>query len=202
MEKIVLEDKEKSILYERLEEIAPKEDFYYIEIEQEEGKIFKSKKYQLCAIKKEDVKIYIQEYLKTIGKLMGIELHVEIRENEGIINVGIVSNNSAILIGREGKNIDALQLLLRQAVLNQTGMFIKINLDASDYKLKKQKRLEREIKNIAREVLRSKIDVKLDPMNAYDRRIVHSIISKYDNLETVSTGEAPNRYVTIKYKEN
>lgn len=200
MEKIVLEEKEKETLYHKLEEVGPIEDFYYKEYE-EEGKLFKSKKYKLCAIRKEDVKKYIQEYLKEIGNRMKIEIHTEIRESEGILNVGIISNHSSILIGKEGKNIDALQVLLRQAITNITGMAIRINLDVCGYKLKKQKRLEREIKNIAREVLHSKIDVKLDPMNSYDRRIVHSLISQYDHLETESIGEAPNRYVTIKYKE-
>lgn len=202
MEKILLEDKEQNTVIEKLEEIASLDEFYYEISEQTEGKIFKSKKYQLCAIKKEEVKKFVQEYLKQTGTLMGIEVHVEVRESEGIINVGIVSDNSPILIGKEGKNINSLQILLRQAVQTQSGMNIKVNLDASDYKLKKQKRLEREIKKIAKEVLHSKIDVKLDPMNSYDRRIVHSIISEYENLQTESNGEAPNRYVTIKYKEN
>ena len=201
MEKIVLEDKEKETVYLKLKEIAALEDFYYKETI-EEGKLFKSGKCRVEAIQKEEVKQYIRNFLNKVGELMEIEIHSEIREDDGIMTVSIVSNNSPILIGKNGKNLDALQALLRQVLSNQTGMMIKVNLDASDYKLKKQKRLEREIKNIAREVLKTKIDVKLDPMNAFDRRIVHSIISTYDNLETESVGEVPNRYVTIKYKEN
>ena len=202
LNKIVIEEKEKSKAYEKLESIAPLENFYYKEVLESEGKIFKSEKYKITAIKKEDVKKYIKEYLQTIGNLMGIEINAEIREEDGVINVGIVTDNSPILIGKEGKNIDALQLLLRQSVSNQVGTRIKINIDASDYKLKKQKRLEREIKNIACEVLKSRVAAKLDPMNSYDRRIVHSIVSTFDNLETESSGESPNRDVTIKYKEN
>lgn len=201
MEKIVIEDKEKENAYKKLEEVTSLTDLYYKETI-EEGKLFKSGKCKIEAIKKEDVKQYIKEFLNKIGELMEIELHSEIRMDEDIINVSIISDNSPILIGREGKNLDALQTLLRQSLSNQTNMLIKVNLDASDYKLKKQKRLEREIKNIAREVLKTKIDAKLDPMNAFDRRIVHSVISTYENLETESFGEAPNRYVTIKYKEN
>lgn len=202
LNKIVIEEKDKNIAYQKLEEVAPLENLYYEEVIETEGKLFKSTKYKITAIKKEDIKKYIKEYLQTVGNLMDIEINTEIREEEEVINVGIVTDNSPILIGKEGKNIDALQLLLRQSVSNQIGTRIKINLDASDYKLKKQKRLEREIKNIAREVLKSKVDAKLDPMNSYDRRIVHSIVSTYDNLETESSGEAPNRYVMIKYKEN
>lgn len=201
MEKIVIEDKEKENAYKKLEEVASLTELYYKETV-EEGKLFKSGKCKIEAIKKEDVKQYIKEFLNKIGELMEIELHSEIRIDEDIINVSIISDNSPILIGKEGKNLDALQTLLRQSLSNQTNMLIKVNLDASDYKLKKQKRLEREIKNIAREVLKTKIDAKLDPMNAFDRRIVHSVISTYDNLETESLGEVPNRYVTIKYKEN
>jgi len=201
MEKIVIEDKEKENAYKKIEEFASLADLYYRETI-EEGKLFKSGKCKIEAIKKEDVKQYIKEFLSKIGELMQIELHSEIRMDEDVINVSIISDNSPILIGKEGKNLDALQTLLRQTIKNQTDMLIKINLDASDYKLKKQKRLEREIKNIAREVLKTRIDAKLDPMNAFDRRIVHSVISAYDNLETESLGEAPNRYVTIKYKEN
>lgn len=201
MEKIVVEDKEKNNAYKKLEEIAPLTDLYYKET-LEEGKLFKSGKCVIEAIKKEEVIEFIKEFLNQIGKLMEIEIRTEIRIEEEVLNVSIISDNSPILIGKEGKNLEALQTLLRQALKNQTDMLIKVNLDASDYKLRKQKRLEREIKNIAREVLKTKIDVKLDPMNAFDRRIVHSVISNYDNLKTESVGETPNRYVTIQYKED
>lgn len=201
MEKIIVEDKEKDQAIKKLMEITPLEECYYIESE-EETKLFKSKKIKITAIRKEEVRNYIKNYLSEIGKLMQIQIYAEIREEDDIINVSIVCDNNPILIGREGKNIEALQILIRQSLQKQTGLRIKVNIDASDYKLKKQKRLEQEIRKIAKEVLNSKIDVKLDPMNSYDRRIVHSVISSYDNLETISIGEIPNRYVTIKYRES
>ena len=80
-------------------------------------------------------------------------------------------------------------------------MDIKINIDASNYKKKKEEYFEREIKKIAKEVLKTKIDTKLDPMNSYNRRIVHSIVSNFKNLKTESIGEEPNRYTIIKYVE-
>lgn len=201
MEKIVLEDKERETLYKKLEQIFSLNDLYLKEYE-EEGKLFKSKKYRIESVKKEDIKEYIKSYLVKIGELMEIEIHTEFCEDGDVLNVGIVTNNSSILIGKEGKNVDALQNLLRQSLRNQVGFPIKMNLDVSNYKLKKQKRLEREIKNIAREIIRTKIDVKLDPMNAFDRRVVHSVISEYPHLKTQSVGETPNRYVIIQYEEN
>lgn len=201
MEKIIVSDKDKETLYRNLSAISPLNELYYIET-MEEGKIFKSAKYKVIAIKKKDIKNYIKEFLFTIGSLMEIEIHPEVHEEDGIISINIVTNNSPILIGKDGKNIEALQILLRQSIKIQTGMSIKVNLDASDYKLKKQRRLEQEIHKIACEVKQSRIEAKLDPMNGYNRRIVHSIISQYEELETTSVGQDPNRYVIIKYKQN
>ena len=76
-----------------------------------------------------------------------------------------------------------------------------MNVDVANYKVNKEKRLEREIKKIAKEVITSKIEAKLDPMNSYDRRLVHTIIAEYEDLETESFGENPNRYVVIRHKE-
>ena len=118
-----------------------------------------------------------------------------------ILSVMLVSDNNPILIGKDGKNLSSIQTIIRQVVNNQTKQNIKINVDASNYKERKIKNLEREIKKIARDVLTSKVDVKLDPMNSYERRIIHSLISEYENLETISEGAEPNRYVVIKYIE-
>ena len=79
---------------------------------------------------------------------------------------------------------------------------IKINVDVSNYKDKKLKRLEYEVRKIMKEVEKTKIEAKLDPMNSYERRYIHTIVSENINLETESFGESPNRYVVIRYKEN
>lgn len=200
MEVIVLEDKEKKVLYEKLNEIAPLESLYYFETILEDRKIFKNIKYKIVAIQKEEVKKYIKEYFNKIGELMKVQIHCEMQDYNDSLNINLVSNHSSSIIGKEGKHLEALQILIRQTIYKKTGIRIKINLDASEYKLKKQKRLEKEIRNLAYEVLNTKIDVKLDPMNSYDRRIVHSIISEYNNLKTESNGESPNRYVIISYK--
>lgn len=151
------------------------------------------------AIKKEDVIEYIKEYINQIAKSMQIDINLEIRETDEIFNVVMVSNNNPILIGKEGRTLNSIQLLLRQSITNMTGFNIKINLDASNYRAKKIKYFEYDIKNIVREVQKSKLDIKLDPMNSYQRRIVHSLVSNYENIETESIGEEPNRYVVIKY---
>ena len=130
---------------------------------------------------------------------MNLEINLEVRESEEIFNVVMISDNNSILIGKDGRTLNSLQTLIRQSIQNETGFNIKVNLDASNYRAKKVKYFEYDIKNIVREVQKTKMDIKLDPMNSYQRRIVHSLVSNYDNIETESVGEEPNRCVVIKY---
>ena len=158
-------------------------------------------KYKMEVVKKEDVKEFIKSYLEKVTTEMGLETKFEINEDEEVFSVKMFSNNNPILIGKEGRTLTALQVLLRQSISNQIKFNVKVNLDASNYKVKKEKFFERDIKNIINDVMKSKDEIKLDPMNSYKRRIVHSIASEYYNIETESFGEEPNRYVLIRYVE-
>lgn len=158
-------------------------------------------KIHLDVVKKEDVKNFINEYLKKVTEEMGVSVNIEINEYEETFNVNMFSSNNSILIGKEGRTLASLQNLLRQTISNQIKFNIRINLDASNYKMKQERFFERDIKKIINEVMVSKDELKLDPMNSYKRRIVHSIASEYYNIETESFGEEPNRYVVIKYVE-
>ncbi len=180
---------------------ASKEELFIKETETE-AKLFKSKKYIIESIKKSDIINYIKEYIKEIDKSFNIGIKSEINISDDIIKVLLISENNPILIGSNGKNIDALQTLIRNSVRNQTGLDIKINIDASNYKKKKEESFEREIKKILKEVQETHIEVKLDSMNSYNRRIVHTLAKEYQNIKTESIGEEPNRYTIIKYEED
>lgn len=158
-------------------------------------------KYNMEVVKKEDVKEYIREYLKEVTNNMGLDTKIEINEDEDIFSVKMFSNNNPILIGKDGRTLTSLQNLIRQSISNQIKFNVKVNIDASNYKVKKEKFFERDIKNIINDVMRTKDEIKLDPMNSYKRRIVHSIASEYYNIETESFGEEPERYVVIRYVE-
>lgn len=132
---------------------------------------------------------------------MNIEMKSNIYEEDDVFFVRINSNNNSILIGKDGKTLNAIQFLLRKTISNITGFNVNVNIDISNYKKKIEKNFENEIKQIINEVLKSKIETKLDPMNSYKRRIVHSIASNYYNIETMSVGEEPNRCTIIKYVE-
>ncbi len=166
------------------------------------GKLFKSKKYELIYISQKDVIKYIKEYIKVLEKSLNTVINSEVKYQNDCYNVILINDNQSLLIGKDGRTLNSIQLLLHQTINNLTGFNIRINVDVGNYKEKKLKRIEREIKKIAKEVLNSKIEAKLDPMNSYERRIVHTIISDYDKLQTESFGQEPMRYVVIKYKED
>lgn len=185
-----------------LQELNVIEEEIFINQSETEAKLFKSKKIIIEAIKKQDIIDYIKEYIKELDKSFNIEINSEVNEKEGIIKVVLVSNNNPILIGKDGKNIEALQALLRNSIRNQIGLDIKVNVDASNYKKKKEENFEREIKKILKEVQKTHMETKLDPMNSYKRRIVHNLASKFKDIKTESVGEDPNRYTIIKYEED
>ena len=114
----------------------------------------------------------------------------------------MASNNNPILIGKEGRTLNAIQVLVRQTIKNQLGLSLKVNIDASNYKGHKIDNIEYQTKKICRDVMKTKVEVKMDPMNSYERRAVHNVAGKFKNIETESFGEEPNRYVVIRYKEN
>lgn len=197
------EDKSYEAAVEKcLKDLNVTEEDLYIKSTEVEGKLFKSKKVQLTVLLKSDIKQFMKEFLKTIADNMGIEMQIEIKEEDGIYNLVLVSNENSILIGKDGRTLNALQLLLRQALLINTDFNIKINIDAGNYKAKKVHNFEYEMKKVMKEVERTKIAAKLDPMNSYERRIVHNLAHRFDHIITVSSGEGKERHITIEYKED
>lgn len=178
------------------------EEDLYISEKEEEGKLFKSKKVIIEVLKKEDLIDYIKKFIKDLGQKMNISINSEVREKDGIINVLLVSDNNSILIGKDGRTLESIQLLLKQAINQNANVKLKLSVDVSNYKVKKSKNLEFEIKKICKEIEKTKVEVKLDPMNSYDRRIVHTIVSEFPNLNSESFGEGKERRTVISYKES
>ena len=133
---------------------------------------------------------------------MNIDIKSEIKLEENVVKVLLISNNNSILIGKDGRTLNAIQTLLRQSIMVQTGFKVNVVVDVYNYKERQNYFFEREIKKICKDVLKSRVEAKLDPMNSYKRRIVHNIVNEYECLSTCSEGEEPNRYVVIKYEKN
>ena len=173
----------------------------YIASKELESGLFKGKKYQLEAITKEEIINEIKKFIKELSKNMNLEINYEIKIEDKNIDILLVSDNNNILIGKDGKTLNAIQLILRQTFKELNKFNLRIMVDVSNYKEKKSKNLEYEIKKICKEVLKTKVEVKLDPMNSYERRIVHSVVAEFEGLQSVSYGETPNRYTVIKIKD-
>ena len=175
---------------------------FIYKVEYTPGKLFKSDKYVVSVLIKEEIVNYIKEFFKEIGKKSNIDINIEVSIEDDYFNINLVSNNNAILIGKDGKTLTALQTVLRQIFRNQINLPAKINLDVSNYRLNKLKKIDREIINIIKEVRKTKMDVYLDPMNAYERRYIHNLVSSHKNVTTESVGEGLERRIVIKYDEN
>lgn len=193
------EGKNKEEIEKKINDELQSEDLL-IRVKEIEGNLFKTKKYIYEVTKKEDIIKFVKKYIEELSVDFGIEIKSEVKFDNEILSIILVSNNNAILIGKDGKTLDAIHIIIRNTIANKTGFNIKINLDVANYKAKKQKNLEYEIKKIAKEVLKTHIEVKLDPMNSYDRRCVHNVVAKFEGLKSESFDENPNRYVVISYK--
>lgn len=107
-----------------------------------------------------------------------------------------------ILIGKRGKTLDSLQYLLSLVINKDTESYIRVKLDTQNYRQRRKERLESLAKNIAARVKKTRKSFSFEPMNPYERRIIHSALQNDHMISTLSEGEDPNRYITIAYKYN
>lgn len=148
-----------------------------------------------------DVLEFSKKYIGELFELIGINIDFESRIENKQIQIKMHSSDSPIIIGYNGKNLQALQTVLRGVVKNKFGASPYISLDVGNYKDRQIKNLERTAKRIAREVTKTKIPVEMENMNSYERLIVHNAVAEYDKVYSESVGEEPNRHVCIKPKE-
>ena len=131
---------------------------------------------------------------------MGIEVTFESKIRNDQIYIKMYSDNNSILIGKDGRTLSSLMTIVKQMLNTKFNINPHLILDVENYKENQEKRIERLAKRLAREVIKTKTEVKLDNMNSYERRLVHNILSDNDKVCTVSEGEEPNRHVIIKLK--
>ena len=168
------------------------ENLYVKELETKSGLV----------IRRDDVIEYIKEYLKELIKAMGLPANLEVKKREDNVTFTVFSDNNSILIGKNGRTLEALTTIVKQTVHKEIGKYFNLTIDIGEYKKERENRLEKLAKKVAREVAYSKVEAKLDPMNSYERRIIHTVLADNKKVITESEGEEPNRYVVIKPKED
>ena len=146
----------------------------------------------------ENVQDRILAFLKPIIERMGIDPVIEITEAEGQINIKMNCENSGIAIGRRGETLDALQYLTSLVVNRDAEDYTRVLMDVSDYRLKREETLVRLAHRVAEKVQKTRRNVTLEPMNPYERRIIHSALQGFKDIETGSVGEEPNRKVVVR----
>ena len=183
-----------------LKDLNLREQDAIINVLEEKNTLLK-KNVKISVIDYNDIIDEIKETIMDITKKMGLTANLEVRRRDDNITIKIFSDHNAVLIGRNGSTIEAVQTIIRQIIYNKTKTFISIILDVENYKDKKNHSIEILAKKVAREVAKTKFETKLDSMNSYERRIVHSTLANDKYVYTESVGEEPNRCVVIKPKE-
>ena len=171
-------------------------------IEKEAKKTLFNKKVEIIAITKSELNKEIKDFLYKTVKDMGFDCNIETKTRDTQLIYNIISATSSVLIGKNGKTIDALQTLASQMISTKYNTFYKFTVDVNDYKNQRKSRLEKLAKYTAKDVAKSKQPVSLEPMNSYERRIIHNVLTNSKDVITQSEGEEPNRYVIIKPKED
>ena len=203
MEKYKFQAKsEDGLLEKALEELNVKEDEVLTRTYEEKGGLFSGKKYTIEVVKLSDISALGRDILKELLDSLNVEANVETKIREGKIKYEIFSKNNAVLIGKNGHILDSIQVYVRQAIFNAIDIYVNLSVDVENYKEKQNYFLEKKVKKIAREVTLSKVAVKLDPMNSYERKLVHEAIQGFKYVCSESEGEEPNRCVVLKYVED
>ena len=200
MEIITKEGKELESILESVceENNITKDDFYYNYSEKKNGLFGKNNIIKVNVYLKKELLQYTKDYLEELLNNMGLNVNFETKLRDGIIYIKIYSSNNSVLIGREGNTLKALETIVKQKLNTEFNIRAIINLDVENYREKQQNRLERLAKNLAKEVLKTKTEIHLDNMNAYDRRIIHNALTNFKGIKTISEGEEPERHVIIK----
>ena len=164
---------------------------------------FIGKKPAIIRVKKKfNLVDYTNDFLSDVFKAMGIDVKSEITYDEESRNMDILFNGDemGILIGKRGQTLDSLQYIISLVVNKESDAYVRVKVDTENYRERRKETLETLAKNIAYKVKRTRRSVSLEPMNPYERRIIHSALQNDKYVETHSEGEEPYRKVVVTLK--
>ena len=164
---------------------------------------FNSRPAKIKAWKKFTVKDKVNEFLQSIFHAMNLEVEIIIKESdeENVLDVELKGTEMGVLIGKRGQTLDSLQYLTSLVVNKGKSDYIRVKLDTEDYRRRRKETLENLARGIAYKVKKTRKPVVLEPMNPYERRIIHSALQSDPYVMTHSEGEEPFRKVVITLKK-
>ena len=142
----------------------------------------------------------IEKFLKGLLEQMGSQaVPHAVKGEDNTYKVELVGEDLGYLIGRRGDTLDAIQHLCNYSINRDVEGHVRINVDAEDYRAKREDSLRKYVRKKAQQVLKARRRTTLEPMNAYERHVIHATLQEMDNITTHSTGTEPNRRVVIEY---
>ena len=154
-------------------------------------------------VKEVTVEDVAKKFLKDVFSAMNIAVNVEIKINEAnkTMDINLVGEDMGVLIGKRGQTIDSLQYLVSLVVNKECEEYYRVKLDTENYRERRKETLENLARNIASKVKRTRRSVTLEPMNPYERRIIHSALQNDKYVTTKSEGEEPYRHIVVMLKK-
>ena len=162
-----------------------------------------SKKAVIKARKKETLEDKVRRFLEDMLQAMNMDATVELTYDEESKNMDIElkGKEMGLLIGKRGQTLDSIQYLVSIVANKDTEEYIHVKLDTENYRKRRRETVENLAKNLAYKVKRTRKPVSLEPMNAYERRVIHSALQNDKYVSTYSEGEEPYRHVVIALKK-
>ena len=148
-----------------------------------------------------DIEAVIVEFLSKVFAAMNLTVKINVNITEESVDVDLVGDDMGVLIGKRGQTLDSLQYLVSLVVNKKSDKYLRVKLDTENYRERRKETLENLAKNIAFKVKRTKRPVSLEPMNPYERRVIHSALQNDRYVTTRSEGDEPFRHVVVVLKK-
>ena len=160
------------------------------------------KEVELAKVEEATIKA-CEEFLTNVLKTMDMEVEITSKvDEEGALSIEMSGKNMGILIGKRGQTLDSLQYLTNRVANKMQEGYVRVKLDTENYRERRKETLENLARNIAYKVKRTRKTVSLEPMNPYERRVIHSALQNDRYVTTHSEGEEPYRRVVVTLKDN
>lgn len=165
----------------------------------------RTKSVSIESVNKEKLKVVEEHealtFLREITEKMGLSLSLKAMVGDDIVYLEMDGKDSGTVIGKRGQTLDAIQYLVSLVINKNSEKYIKVVVDAENYRAKRQKTLEQLANRLAAKVVKTKKYVRLEPMNPYERKVIHATLQQNPNITTRSEGEEPYRRIVIEFKK-
>lgn len=142
----------------------------------------------------------IENFLTGLFMRMGVSAKPEISEKDGVISVNLTGEDPGVLIGRRGETLDAIQHLTNYVINSGAAGRVRVNIDTENYRERRNEALEHLAEKVAFKVAKYRRNMTLEPMNSYERHIIHTALQETENITTYSIGTEPNRRIVVAYE--